>query len=745
MLNYNYFIDFRSSISIKNENIFVLKNPKFISSFRFLDIKSDQDLKSSLEIENSTNNSEFSLKFDKKVKNVFKQDNDNKIKLKKKKSNVIDLYQDHIFKKKNKSKIIVHAKDDLNSVNMESIRFNKQRKKEKIKKKLNININNSDIEIKKSLNIDLNNNDNKSVIIDSPLSIKELSIKLQIPPEEIITGLFLKGIPVTVNKIVDISIATQIAEKYNFIVFNQNHDFKLDQKDKLKEINSSTCINRAPIITILGHVDHGKTTLLDSIRNTNFASKEAGGITQSINAYEVNYCFKSLDKKLIFIDTPGHEAFSSMRLRCAQITDIVILIVAADDGLKPQTIEAIDYILSKKLPFIVAINKIDKQDLNLNSIYEQLASYNILSTYLGGNISFVEISALKKINIDKLLETICNLLESINLKADPSQLAQGIILEAYLDKTKGTVVNSIILNGTLKVGDIMVTHNAYGRVKKIINNWGNTIDMAKPSSILQILGFYSIPQAGKHFQVVKSEKEAKKLISEMSLDIINDHTKNLLNLNIDLYNYKNQTNVKNLNLIIKADTRGSIDAIISSLTQIPQSKIKLNVLAFSLGIVSNTDIDLAYSTQALIVAFNINISTNILNEAEKFNVHLSKFCIIYDLIDYIRGHMLELIDPEYDKLLIGQVRVQTTFPINKGIVAGCVVKSGKMKKKSFINVYRNNHLIYEGIISSLKRVKDDVDEVTVGNECGIMCSDYNLWQSQDFIEVYELYTKTKTL
>nr|UAD84174.1 translation initiation factor 2 [Gracilaria changii] len=698
-----------------------------------------------MEIDNSVNNSEFSLKFDKKAKNVFKQESDNKVKLKKKRSNAIDVYQDHIFKKKNKSKIMAYPQDDLNSVNMESIKFNKQKKKEKVKKKLNINIENSNIEIKKSLNIDVNNNGDKSVIIDSPLSIEELSMKLQIPPEEIITSLFLKGISVTVNKIIDVSIATQIAKKYNFIVFNQNHEFKLDQQDKSKEINSSTCINRAPIITILGHVDHGKTTLLDSIRNTNFASKEAGGITQSINAYEVNYCYKSLDKKLIFIDTPGHEAFSSMRLRCAQITDIVILIVAADDGLKPQTIEAIDYILSKKLPFIVAINKMDKQDLDLNRIYEQLSSYNILSTYLGGDVSFVEISALKKMNIDKLLETVCNLLESINLKADPSQLAQGIILEAYLDKTKGTIVNSIILNGTLKVGDIIVADNAYGRVKKVINNLGHTVTMAEPSSILQILGFYSIPQAGKYFHVVTSEKEAKKLISGTSLYSINDHTKNLLNASIDLYNYKNKTNVKNLNLIIKADTQGTIDAVINSLMQIPQSKIKLNVLAFSLGIVSNTDIDLAYNTQALIIAFNINISTNILNAAEKLNVHLSKFCIIYDLIDYIRGYMLDLIDPEYDKVLIGEARVQTTFPINKGIVAGCIVTSGKMKKKSFINVYRSNHLVYKGIISSLKRVKDDVDEVAISNECGIMCTDYHLWQSQDVIEVYELYKKAKTL
>nr|YP_010196160.1 translation initiation factor 2 [Gracilaria caudata]UAD83557.1 translation initiation factor 2 [Gracilaria caudata] len=731
-------------VSTKNENAFLLENPKFIGSFKFLDIQSDQDFKSSLEIKSSVKNSEFNLKFDKKTKNVFKQDN--KIKLKKKKADSIDLYQDHIFKKKNKSKVIVHNQDDLNNVVTESIKSNKQKKKEKAKKKLNVNIDNSHIEAIKSTNINLDtNNENKSVIIDGPLSIEELSIRLQIPPEEIITSLFLQGISVTVNKIVDVSIATQVAQKYNFTVFNQNRKLESVQPDKLQEINSSTSINRAPIITILGHVDHGKTTLLDAIRNTHFASQEIGGITQSINAYEVNWHCNSLDKKLIFIDTPGHEAFSSMRLRCAQITDLVILIVAADDGLKPQTIEAIDYILSKKLPCIVAINKIDKTDINITRVSEQLANHNILSKDWGGNILFVEISALKKINIDKLLTAICTLVESIHLKADPSQLAQGIILEAYVNKTKGKVVNVVILNGTLKVGDTVVSGNAYGRVKKIINSMGHDLAIAEPSSILQVLGFHAIPKAGRYFHVVSNEKEAKRLIAENASSSIIDNTKNLLNSNIKLYNYNNKTNIKNLNLIIKADTQGTIDAIIHSFVQIPQSKIKLNILTSSLGVVSSTDIDLAYNAQALIIAFNINISTNMLNIAEKLNVRLCKFFIIYDLIDYIRNYMLDLIDPEYDKLLIGQAKVQTTFSINKGIVAGCIVESGKLKKNALINVYRSDQLMYEGIISSLKQVKDDVNEVIIGNECGVMCADYNLWQSQDLIEVYELYEKPKIL
>nr|YP_009510852.1 translation initiation factor 2 [Gracilaria gracilis]AXI96525.1 translation initiation factor 2 [Gracilaria gracilis] len=731
LLHHNCLVDFSFCMSIKNENAFLLQNPKFINSLRFIDIQSDQDFKPSLEIKKSVENSDFNLTFDKKPKNIFKQDH--KTKLKKKKTDSIDLDQDqyNIFRKKNKGKLISNSQDDLHNVDEGSIKSNKQKKKEKVKQQLDLN---SAID-----------SDNKSVIIDSPLSIEQLSIKLKIPVAEIITGLFLKGISVTVNQIVDIPTATQVAQKYNFTVCNQNSTLELGQLDKLQEINSCTSINRAPIITILGHVDHGKTTLLDAIRNTDFVNKEVGGITQSISAYEVKWSYKSLEKKLIFIDTPGHEAFSSMRLRCAQITDIVILIVAADDGLKPQTIEAINYILSQNLPCVVAINKVDKIDINISKVTEQLANHNILSTDWGGKFQCIEISALKKINIDKLLEAVCTVAESIDLQAEPKQVAQGIILEAYLDKTKGTVVNTVILNGTLKIGDIIVSGNSYGRVKKLINSLGSELSSAEPSSILQVLGFYSIPQSGRYFTVVKSEKKARKLIVANTSSNIAENKKYLLNSHLKLQNHNTKSNIKNLNLIIKADTQGAIDAIINSLIQIPQNKIKLNILTSNLGVVSITDIDLASNTQALIIAFNINIATNILNIAEKLNVHLRKFFIIYDLLDYVHNYMLDLIDPEYDKLLIGQAKVRTTFSVNKGTVAGCIVKSGKVKKNALINVYRGDELIHEGVISSLKRIKDDVDEVVLGNECGIMSTDYNLWQSQDVIEVYELYEKTKVL
>nr|QXU75139.1 translation initiation factor 2 [Gracilaria vermiculophylla]WDZ67883.1 translation initiation factor 2 [Gracilaria vermiculophylla] len=688
----------------------------------------------------SVQNSNFDTRFDKKTRSLFKQDN--KSKSKKKKMVESDLDQDNLFKKKNKSKVTVNTQDDL--VNKIEVPFksNKLRKKEKVKQKSNIN--SYDSHITNGLSSGFNtvtDNINKYVLIDSPLSIEELSSKLQIPPAEIIMGLFLQGISVTINQIIDISIATQVAEKYNCIVLNQNHEQESEQSDKLQEISSAANINRAPIVTILGHVDHGKTTLLDAIRNTNFAGNEIGGITQAISVYEVNWLHNLSNKKLIFIDTPGHQAFSTIRLRCAQITDIVILIVAADDDLKPQTIEVIDYILSKKIPCVVAINKIDKVDINLTRLKSQLADYNITSKDWGGKIEFVEISALKKINIDKLLTSICCLADSINLKADPTQLAQGIILEAYVDKTKGIVANMVVLNGTLHIGDVIVSGNSYGRVKKIINSLGNELVEAEPSSNLKVLGFYSMPTVGTYFHVVNNEKEAKKSVARIRSSSITKNTKNLLKSNSKFYN----TNTKNLNLIVKADTQGTIDAIINSLMQIPQKKIQLNILTASLGVVSNTDLDLAYSTQGVIIAFNIDISTNILNAAEKLDIPLYKFVLIYDLIDHITNYMLNLIDTEYEKYLIGQAEVQTTFSVNKGTVAGCIVKSGKLKKSAFMHVYRNNHLIYEGVINSLKRMKNDTDEVNVGNECGVLCEAYHLWQPKDSIKAYELHEKPKTL
>nr|YP_010198993.1 translation initiation factor 2 [Hydropuntia urvillei]UAD88442.1 translation initiation factor 2 [Hydropuntia urvillei] len=691
------------------------------------------------------NDNDYNLIFDKKTDNIFKQDS--KPKSKRNKINSID--QEYIFKKKNKNRLIIHSENNLHNqleVSLQS-KSNKQRKKDKTnKQKSNTGIDNNQINQDTVINNNLDLiHGYKSVVINNLLTVEQLAMKLDIPSAEIITSLFLQGIPVTVNQIIDIFTATQVAQKYNFKVIDQNYQTKLEKSNKLQAVNSSRSINRAPIVTILGHVDHGKTTLLDAIRNTDVINQEIGGITQAITAYEVNWSHDKEYTKLIFIDTPGHKAFSSMRLRCAQITDIVILIVAADDGLKPQTIEVIDYIIANKLPCIVAINKIDKTDINIYKIKEELAKHNLVNIEWGGEIQFVEVSAIKKINIDKLFTAVCKLLKCLDLKADPTQPAEGIVLEAYLDRSKGIVVNLIILNGNLNVGDIIVSDKSYGRVKKLVNNLGIEVIKANISSIIEVLGFYSIPQTGKYFNVVHSEKEAKNLIQKNKLFNKSQNTHNLLSSNLKSYNYNTKKYTKILNLIIKADTQGTIDALFNLLTQIPQSKVQLNVLNVGLGVISNTDLDLAFSTQALIVAFNTNIPNNTLNKAKKLSINICKFVIIYDFLEYIQDYMLNLIDPEYNKILIGEAIVQTIFSVNKGVAAGCIVRSGKLKKNALINIYRNNQFIHEGVISSLKQLKDDVDEVVINNECGIMCKDYTLWEANDIIKAYELYEKSKVL
>nr|YP_009511463.1 translation initiation factor 2 [Gracilariopsis mclachlanii]AXI97340.1 translation initiation factor 2 [Gracilariopsis mclachlanii] len=724
---------FMYSMSMKNDQVLLLRSPKIVSDLKLSSTEVDESFKSPREIMSSIDstklNLDVNLRLDKKVKNLLKQDN--KLKLKKKKVNTIDLdKQENTFKKKNKNKIIIKSKDSLVNISTISLKHNKyNKKKEKLKQ--------SQIEKKKIEKLGLNNI-NKSIVINHPLSIEQLSFKLRIPAAEIITGLFLKGISVTVNQLVDVSIATKIAQQYDFVVNNKNED-PIDLQNQFETTTSSTIINRVPIITILGHVDHGKTSLLDTIRNTNLVTRERGGITQSIGAYEVSSLYNQVDTKLVFLDTPGHEAFSNMRLRCSQVADLIILIVAADDGLKPQTIEAIEYILSMKLPCIVAINKIDKSDINIMRVKEQLAKYNLVSEDWGGNISCIDISALKKINIDKLLTKVCSVVKSLNLQADPMQLAKGNILEAYLDKKKGIVANVIVRNGSLNIGDIIVSGNACGRVKRMKDSYGNTLVKAEPSSILEVLGFHSMPQAGLNFEVVQNEKQAKKIIGETN--VVN-HS-NLLNLRLKSYNYREK--IKSLNLIIKADTQGTIDAIIHAFMQIPQNKVQLNILTCNSGSISDTDIDLASNSQALIIAFNINVSSYILSKAEKVNVSLCQFDIIYDLLDYIQNYMLNLIDPEYSKILIGKAVVQTVFYIQKRAVAGCLVKSGKLKQDASINIYRNDQLIHESIIVSLKRVKDDVNEVIAGNECGLRCQDDYVWQSEDVIEAYELYEKPKNL
>ena len=435
-----------------------------------------------------------------------------------------------------------------------------------------------------------------------------------------------------------------------------------------------------------------------------------------------------------------------MRFRGIQITDIALLIVAADDGLKPQTIESINHITSKKIPYIVVINKIDKSNINILKIKEELAQYNIVDKELGGDANILEISALKNQNIDKLLSQICELSLLQDLKGNTDKLADGLILEAYLNKKRGIVANLVIKNGILTIGDYIVSGRIYGRVKNILNYSDEFIKQSGPSSIVEVLGFSKMPIAGTFFQVVLTEKEAKLCIANnITNENISYRPLDLLNTRITLDTSDQDSQAKQLNLIIKTDTQGSLEAILNMFSQIPQQKVQLNVLNASAGNISNNDINLAQTSNALVLGFNIKMSLNIQDRSKKFRVSIEGFNIIYNLLNYVKENMLNLIDPEFDQVFLGSATVQTVFNVNKKTVAGCLVNKGKLIKDAHLNIYRNNDIVYTGILNSLKRIKDDVLEVNTNTECGVMCNNYNLWKKDDVIEAYNLIEKIKTL
>nr|YP_009393524.1 translation initiation factor 2 [Bostrychia simpliciuscula]ARW62086.1 translation initiation factor 2 [Bostrychia simpliciuscula] len=730
------------------EYILKLQSPKLINSTLSKLLDSSDSLTSAKNVADDqiiTKSNSFS-KFDKKYKNNFySQDIEdikkNKSKLAKKNrksSTILDISQENIFI--NNSNDLFETKSLDDSI-LKIQKTNKKKYKNKIEQ---VSKNNTIIGLDQKQNFSNLNNTSKSILINVPLTIQELSNKLNIPEAEIITYLFLKkGISVTINQVIDIDVAEEVACSYNFDILksdktNQQYDIKC-----INEFSDSfiSKVRRSPIITILGHADHGKTTLLDSILKTNLVKKEYGGITQNISGYEIEWENNSNLYKLVFLDTPGHEAFESMRFRSVQVTDIVLLVVAADDGLQLQTIEAINYINKMNLSCIVVINKIDKKNINISNIQKDLSTHNMLSEKLGGSINIVEVSALSGQNIDILLSTICKLSDTKNFTADNKADGYGIILESYLDKQRGPIANVIVQSGVVKLGDIVVASNTYGKVKSIINTNSVKINKSLPSSIVKILGFDLVPQVGTSFKVVNSEKEAKNYSSSY---LKNDNLhKTLKSLNTRITS-NNNLKARQLKLIIKTDTQGSLEAILNLLSKISQIKVQLNIVSANFGIISNMDVELALATNSRIISFNINNRSKINALIKKNNISFENFYVIYHLFDYIKTSMLELIDPEYDKNFIGSAIVQTVFQINKRFVAGCIVKEGKLKKMSYIHITRKNKVVYQGILTSLKYIKEDIEEVFANNECGLMC-DYNFWQENDFIQAYDLIPKNKTL
>jgi translation initiation factor IF-2 len=578
------------------------------------------------------------------------------------------------------------------------------------------------------------------IALTQALTVQELSDVLCVSKTDIIKSLFLKGIPVTVNQIIDMPTAQKLGEEFGIEV-TLNLDARPNEKKRpeLSFSRSNNLTSRPPIVTIMGHVDHGKTTLLDKIRKTQTAQKEAGGITQKIGAYEVNVNRDQDNKKLIFLDTPGHEAFSGMRSRGVSITDIVILVVAADDGVKPQTIEAINQIRSTNVPVIVAINKIDKEDANVDTIKEELAKYNLISEEWGGETLMVPISAMKGTNIDTLLEMILLLSDMLNLRADSNSLAEGVVLESNLDRTRGSIASIIVQNGTLRVGDILQIGGNVAKIRGMINCLGDSIREAGPSSPVLIWGLSKVPTVGETFTAFKDEKDAKLFLSNNPNESKPTPSQQLS----ENYTVSDADTKSKINLIIKTDTQGSAEAINASLNKINDSKVQIRILYSCAGEITETDVEFASTSSSTLIAFNTTSASGAMRAAKNMAITIKEFNVIYDLFDFVESLIDSLVGPQYEEKFIGMALVQTVFPLAKSFVAGSLVTEGKILKSSLVHVIRDNIIIYKGLIDSLKKMKENVAEVSNGSECGVFIIGFDSWKEGDVIKVFELIAKKK--
>ena len=574
------------------------------------------------------------------------------------------------------------------------------------------------------------------------LNVQEVADLFAVSNTEIIRSLFLKSIPVTLNQLIDLTTIQTLGQEFNIEVTITSFDISSETKRvELPILEGVILCSRPPIITIMGHVDHGKTTLLDKIRKTQVAQKEAGGITQKIGAYEVDIQYKEENRKLVFLDTPGHEAFSGMRSRGVAITDIVILVVAADDGVKPQTIEAIKYVQAANVPLIVAINKIDKDDANSEIIKEELTKYNIVSESWGGDTLMVPISAMQGTNIENLLEMILLLSDVLNLKANPSAPAEGTVIESNLDRTKGAVATLIIQNGTLHVGDIVTFGTMIAKVRGMVNSLGEAILEAPPSSPVLIWGLPKVPSIGERFLSFVDEKEARVFLDSQSPEptIKFGSTYQMS----DSYSISELENKEKINLIIKTDTQGSAEAINIALSKLDNTKVYVRVLYACAGEITERDISFASTSNATLLSFNTSLASGAKKAAKNAELTIREFNVIYDLFDYVEYLVDDLVGPQYEETFIGSAIVKTVFPLAKSFVAGSLISEGRIIKDAFIHVIRNSETLYKGKLGSLKQIKSDVSEVSQGSECGIFTDDFDSWKQGDIIKAFELSIKKK--
>jgi translation initiation factor IF-2 len=584
------------------------------------------------------------------------------------------------------------------------------------------------------------------LVISGSMTVQELANALAVQETEIIKRLFERGIAVNITETLDFNIIEMVCQDFEVILETEQQKSGAEKPDNIfNEDDLEHLQRRPPVVTIMGHVDHGKTTLLDSIRATKVAQGEAGGITQHIGAYHVDVEHEGKMQQVVFLDTPGHEAFTAMRARGTRVTDIAILVVAADDGVRPQTIEAISHAKAAGVPIIVAINKIDKEAAQPDRVKQELMEHNLVPEEWGGETIMVPVSAINKENLDLLLEMIILVSEVEDLEANPDRAARGTVVEAHLDKARGPVATLLVQNGTLRVGDIVVAGSALGKVRAMVDDRGEKVDAASPSFAVEILGLREVPAAGDEFEVFESEREASALADGRAQA---QRQSRLLQGRISLSTLSaraQEGELKELNIILKGDMQGSVEAIVNALKKLPQKEVQLRLLLAAPGEVTETDIDLAAASDAVLIGFNTTLANGARQAADQLGVDIREYNIIYNLLDDVQAAMEGLLEPELVEETLGQAEVRAVFPVGRSKVAGCYIQSGKVIRNCKVRVRRKGNVIHEGILDSLKRMREDAKEVNAGYECGMGLDTFNDWEEGDILEAYRMATKRRTL
>ncbi|BAK81175.1 translation initiation factor IF-2 [Candidatus Arthromitus sp. SFB-rat-Yit] len=686
------------------ELISILKDEFDVDVKNHMSVLSDEDselIKEYFEIKDNDSELEDDM-YNKEQENVFKND-------------IVQEYED----------IIIEQIDKQTSKNKNKNKNNK--KQSSFKNKKNVTTYESDSEVNDGI-----------LEIGRTISVKDLAQKLNKSTADVIKNLMFLGLMVSINQEIDFDVAKKLCDKYEVECIQKEESLNNDKYEltnDLNEVKSENLSKRPPIITVMGHVDHGKTSLLDCIRKTNVSQKEAGGITQHIGAYKVQV----KDEIITFIDTPGHEAFTQMRARGAKVTDIVVLVVAADDGIMPQTVEAINHCKSANVPIIVAVNKIDKPEANVDKVKQELTEYEIVAEDWGGNTVFVNVSAKTGEGIEELLEMIVLTADIQELTSDKNSPPKGTVIESRLDKGRGPLATLLVQDGTLRIGDCVVVGNAYGKIRAMYDENDIAIKEAGPSIPVLILGLNEVPDAGDRFEFVKDEKIARQISNNRKQQIKDNQTKNSKVSLETVYSQIKDGTIKELSVIVKSDVQGSSEALKQSLEKLSSESIKVKVIHSAVGAINESDIIFASTSNAIIIGFNVRPDNNALSLADKEKVDIRTYRLIYEALDDIKSAMIGLLDPDIKEVYLGRVEIRQIYKIsNVGTVAGCYVLDGKLTRNCNVRILRQGVVIFESKLSSLKRFKDDVKEVNKGYECGLSIENFNDIKEEDIIEGFEM-------